>query len=133
MSSLLQSNLLLRGLLLLSATCQVLPAAASESARQADHEVLKDPTMPLLNTFAGRQGAGQGEKEDEKQVPLVLQGIVLKSGKRFAVINGQVLSEGKTIEGYEVIRIAQDTVQLQGADEAFTLTLQKVTIKHSNE
>ena len=40
-----------------------------------------------------------------------------------AVISGSVVSPGERVKGYRVARITQDTVELEGKNEAFTLRL----------
>lgn len=95
--------------------------------------MLKDPTMPLLSTFQGKAALDASKESSEEQISLLLQAIILKSGQKFAVINGQVLSEGKHIEGYEVTSIEGDQVLLNSEEEALSLTLHKVNIKTSNE
>lgn len=101
-------------------------------------EVIKDPTLPLFNLEHGLPMAQtSGEEKEEEEVPLFLQGIVNKSGKKFAVINDKVLSKGQLIEGYEIIEIKDYEVELKGKKEGETeqllLTLHKVNIKNSND
>lgn len=128
MNSLLQFKVITRNLLTLLVLSMPLLVGA------ADTEVLKDPTMPLLNTLQGNSAALSGlQKEKEQKISLVLQGIVTKSGQKFAVINGQVLSQGQSIEGYKLTDIKGYGVELQGAQEEISLTLHKVNIKDSNE
>lgn len=96
-------------------------------------EVLNDPTMPLFNVEHGiPMHNTKAEDEEIEEISLVLQGIVIKSGKKFAVINGQVLSEGQLIEGFQLKSINDYEVELQGeGDEGeLSLTLHKVKIKH---
>ncbi|MGC8829382.1 MAG: hypothetical protein ACP5TE_06350 [Verrucomicrobiia bacterium] len=51
-----------------------------------------------------------------------LSAVVIEKNKKFAVINGKVLSEGDSISGYRVIKIERDSVELEGFNAKRTLT-----------
>lgn len=130
MNSLLRYNMYITMFLVM--TLALLPSVSMAQKTEVV-EVLNDPTMPLFNVEHGiPMHNTKAEDEEIEEISLVLQGIVIKSGKKFAVINGQVLSEGQLIEGFQLKSINDYEVELQGeGDEGeLSLTLHKVKIKH---
>ncbi len=54
---------------------------------------------------------------------LELEGIVYAEGSPMALINGRVVAPGGYVEGYTVVRIERDRVELKGDDGTIILTL----------
>ena len=63
-----------------------------------------DPTRPMI----------QMPERIIEQGPLALSMIVLSGKSRYAVINGNMISEGDRIEGYVVMSIQKEVVELKG-------------------
>ncbi len=62
---------------------------------------------PQVRTYAGEAALPGGGK-------IVLEGIVFSEENPTALVNGRVLSPGGFVEGYEVVRIRQDRIELRG-------------------
>lgn len=54
---------------------------------------------------------------------LELSGIAWSETQPVAVISGSVVSPGERVKGFKVIRITADSVDLEGANESFTIRL----------
>ncbi len=76
-------------------------------------EVLRDPTRPV-----DYQGAEMVVSQDW-QVSMILGN---RDGKQ-ALINDSFVKEGDTIDGYRVVKIREDRVELHGEREDITLKL----------
>ncbi|MGR3178349.1 MAG: hypothetical protein ACUZ8E_09875 [Candidatus Anammoxibacter sp.] len=64
---------------------------------------------------------------------LILEGIMIEPGKRFAVINGEIVTEGDDYEDYKVIRIYRNLVRLKGSNGYQSLTLTDTVFEKINE
>lgn len=60
-----------------------------------------------------------------EEVSLHLLGILYRKMNAQALINGQILKEGDSLEGYEVVKIAPDYVNLQSEQKKLTLRVKK--------
>ncbi|MCJ8273200.1 MAG: hypothetical protein MJK04_27840 [Psychrosphaera sp.] len=100
-------------------------------------DVVRDPTMPLLNLKGGGLVGSAVEKEEKKATSLILQSVIVQNGRKIAVINNQLVLVGQKIEGYKVTGIVPYGAELQGEGERdgekLSLTLYKANIKISNE
>jgi hypothetical protein len=104
-----------------------------EAAAQPPAETAKTPMTPATQ-FSGRlQPSAPNPKGTERVRPLppglTLQAISWseQQGERMAVINNEIVREGTTLEGYDVVRIESDSVLLRKDGESWTLafSLQK--------
>ena len=79
---------------------------------------------PLPNASSSLDG---GSFLKRAQIPgggtLELSGIAWSESQPVAVISGSVVSAGERVKGFKVIRINPDSVELEGANESFTLRL----------
>lgn len=60
---------------------------------------------------------------------LELSEIMTSSGHTVAIINGTVLTEGESIEGYTITKIKPDAVYLQGANGSLMIPLLSQHVK----
>ena len=95
----------------------------------AKAEILKDPTMPLIDLNRDPMAA-RDEPDQPKAASLTLQSVIVKGGRKLAVINNQLVKVGQVIEGYEVTRIAPYSADLLGEADTLSLTLMNVKIKN---
>lgn len=80
----------------------------------------QDPTQPEWPALAA-PAATAAEKAGKPALRLQL---IRQQGKRqLAVINGQSLTVGQTIAGYQLVRIQSDHVTLQNEQEQLVLPL----------
>ena len=93
--------------------------------------------MLFIYYMKWRGELSQIKKEEKKTASLILQSVIVQNGRKFAVINGQVVKVGQFIEGYEVNEILPYGAELstEGKDgvESLSLTLHKAKIKINNE
>lgn len=89
---------------------------------QAAYAAMRDPTMPLGY-------AGSGQKSVAEPNSLQLTATYLSSQRQIAVINGQFLTVGASIDGYQVVKIDNSTVQLKGNAGMITLGLVNEPVK----
>ena len=81
-------------------------AAPANPLRPAvEEKTVQSP--PQVRTYAGEAALPGGGK-------IVLEGIVFSEENPTALVNGRVLSQGGFVEGYEIVRIRQDRVELRG-------------------
>lgn len=67
-------------------------------------QAMNDPTMPLTAPKAN----------EKNEVPeLLLQGIVIRKGIKFAAINGRFFKEGEQADGIKVFAIKKNKVLLK--------------------
>lgn len=85
-----------------------------------------DPTRPPgLGSF-------ESKKEPVKRTSFKLQQIKISAGSRSAVINGQIVREGDSVSGAEVLKITSDKVVLKYRKKLRFLSLINRT-KHSEK
>ncbi|MDY6983534.1 MAG: general secretion pathway protein GspB [Pseudomonadota bacterium] len=107
-------------------TCTVLLFAGSVHAATRDDELLVDPTAPLRLTVAP-ETSGEGDGLfgflDAVSSNYALSSVLIRSGDRFAVINGERVREGDSVAGARVTRIEPDHVMLNlnGRDQRVEL------------
>jgi hypothetical protein len=88
------------------------PRVASED-RRPRMEPTPQPSRP--KTYQGTANLPSARLE--------LEGIVYSEGSPTALINGRVVGPGGYVEGYTVVRIERDRVELKGDDGSIILTL----------
>ncbi len=117
--------------------CQLLVGLVGLSSLTCVANVIKDPTMPLLNLNGTGLAGSVVEKEEEKATSLILQSVIVQNGRKIAVINNQLVLVGQKIEGYKVTGIVPYGAELLGEGERIgeklSLTLYKANIKITNE
>lgn len=101
--------------------CVPATALLSMSATADTVAPLKDPTRPLEPV------AGSAAQALE-QAPLQLSAIFMRSGAPAAVINGQMLQRGDSIEGITITRIESGRVYFTGKQSG-VLNLYPAVIK----
>jgi len=97
----------------------------------AGQTVLRDPTRPPSAAEVAAwfdQGA-----QTRASTPFHLQSILLSSQRRIAIIDGQRLQAGDTIEGAEVQRIEPGRVVLERDGQAIELTIDTHLPHHPDE
>lgn len=62
-----------------------------------------------------------------------LTAVMLGSVQKFALVDGEVVSEGETVNGVRVVKIVEDTVFFEGRDGEFSLKLTTAQIGKSYE
>jgi len=91
---------------------------AASLCATADAAALDDPTQPPnYIPVAARPGAGQGQPRWR------LQSTLTGQKRNVAVINGQRLLVGQTVDGAKIISIEPGQVVLSVADEEVTLAV----------
>jgi hypothetical protein len=92
--------------------------------------VYKDPTMPLVDlTGANRDRDTLKVEEQIKGADLRLHSVIVKDGKKIAVINNQMVTVGQVIEGYTLTEIIPYGAKLRDESDKVSLTLLQVNIK----
>lgn len=95
--------------------CLILLLASLSAAAGAD--TLVDPTQPLTGATS-TAGAGQ-----QRQSLPALQGIVMSSSGRSAMLNGQSVRVGQSVAGYRVLAIHTGNVILERDGQRHSLSL----------
>lgn len=105
-------------LLTLLISAIVLPLEAQE---------LTDPTQPR-NAVLSPATTGHTGKDG-----LTLQAVFIGTQERYAIINGQTLNQGDSINGFELVAVTATTVTMrdtiQGSEKQTTLMLNNSAIK----
>jgi MSHA biogenesis protein MshK len=79
---------------------------------------LDDPTRP--------PGTGSSSQEQRPLPNLSLESILISTNRRVAVINGQALVEGQTVDGVRVRQIHRDRVEVTASGKVKVLHLNKL-------
>lgn len=90
------------------AACPLLCTAGMSAS--ADNEGLVDPTRPqvvVATPPATRPSVLPRHR---------LQSVLIGPGRRLAVVDGELLAEGETTAGYELLKVLEDRVTLRLAD-----------------
>lgn len=97
-----------------------LGAALAACAPLAAAQALRDPTRPPV--FFGRTGEG-GTVTRSRDAEWVLQSVLLSPTRRYAIINGEVLSLGGSVAGAELVAIREGEVTLRAGGALRTVRL----------
>jgi MSHA biogenesis protein MshK len=97
-----------------------LAAALALCAPLAAAQALRDPTRPPL--IFGRTGDG-GMMGRSRDAEWVLQSVLLSPERRYAIINGEVLTLGGSVAGAELIAIREGEVTLRAGGALRTVRL----------
>lgn len=90
-------------------------------------ETLPDPTRPAIDLNAG---PGAAEAVPVEAVPQGLQSVIISSGYRAAIINGQTVTLGDMVGNSKLVEIRESSVVLQNAQGRRVMELfPKVSIK----
>ncbi len=100
--------------------------AASTSAIAGGE--LSDPTRPSDVSYNEEHDSKPGSTS-----PYVLSAILVASGRRIAVVNGEPLQTGDRVAGATLKSILRDKVVLRTKDRDVTLRLVTADIKHHKE
>lgn len=91
---------------------------------------LQDPTQPADYLDSGPLPPSD-ETAPAPQAEWVLSSTLVARERRLAVINGQLVKEGDTLDGAQVVGITPLAVQLKTAQGALTLNLLPAGVKIS--
>jgi len=80
---------------------------------------IRDPTRPPRRLLEAAQN--QDPQQEAAPPRLSLQSILVGQGRRLALIDGKLLTEGQSIEGAEVLRIDPSGVEMRFGDKNFLL------------
>jgi len=97
-----------------------LGAALAVCAPLAAAQALRDPTRPPV--IFGRSGHG-GIMSPSRNAEWVLQSVLLSPERRYAIINGEVLSLGGSVAGAELVAIREGEVTLRAGGALRTVRL----------
>jgi len=97
-----------------------LAAALAVCAPLAAAQALRDPTRPPV--IFGRTGHG-GIISPGRNAEWVLQSVLLSPERRYAIINGEVLSLGGSVAGAELVAIREGEVTLRAGGALRTVRL----------
>ena len=97
-----------------------LGAALAVCAPLAAAQALRDPTRPPA--IFGRTGHG-GIMSPSRNAEWVLQSVLLSPERRYAIINGEVLSLGGSVAGAELVVIREGEVTLRAGGAVRTVRL----------
>ena len=97
-----------------------LGAALAVCAPLAAAQALRDPTRPPI--IFGRTGDG-GTASRSRNAEWVLQSVLLSPERRYAIINGEVLSLGGSVAGAELVAIREGEVTLRAGGVLRTVRL----------
>ena len=98
----------------------VFGAALAVCVPLAAAQALRDPTRPAF--FSGRTGEG-GIVSRGRDAEWVLQSVLLSPERRYAIINGKVLSLGGSVAGAELLAIREGEVTLRAGGALRTVRL----------
>lgn len=98
----------------------VFGAALAVCVPLAAAQALRDPTRPAF--FSARTGEG-GIVSRGRNAEWVLQSVLLSPERRYAIINGQVLSLGGSVAGAELVAIREGEVTLRAGGTLRTVRL----------
>jgi MSHA biogenesis protein MshK len=98
----------------------VFGAALAVCVPLAAAQVLRDPTRPAF--FSGRTGEG-GIVSRGRDAEWVLQSVLLSPERRYAIINGEVLTLGGSVAGAELVAIREGEVTLRAGGALRTVRL----------
>jgi len=115
------------------------PAITSEQSRPAEISVFSekgrqtrsgkeaDRVQPATGKRITQKTAVQSKMEKNNETGFILNGIIWSDNPamRVALINGQYLKEGDSIDGVSVIEIKEKAVTLQRGQEKWTIRLEK--------
>ncbi|HOK94852.1 MAG TPA: hypothetical protein P5175_01160 [Anaerohalosphaeraceae bacterium] len=82
---------------------------------------LRDATVPVVRQAVPVQTADT----DAEVGDLTVRGILFSQHKPSAIVNGQVVTEGQTINGVTVVRISRDTVEFEANGKRWTRSVQR--------
>ena len=97
-----------------------LSAALAVCVPLAAAQALRDPTRPPV--IFGRTGDG-GIIKRSRDAEWVLQSVLLSPERRYAIINGEVLSLGGSVAGAELVAIREGEVTLRAGGALRTVRL----------
>lgn len=97
------------------------PAVAEEGLFTYNHHGKRDPFVPLVGVTA----RAFESLEDIMSIEDVnLQGIAVdSSGKKVAILNGEMVKEGETVGHLTVKKISKDTITIMIDEEESTLNI----------
>ena len=96
--------------------------ARAESAYEYNSYDKRDPFVPLVG-LAAEKGAGSAKEVFSVQ-DVKLQGIIIgQDGEYVAILNGQMVKAGQSVERLSIISIGKNTVQIKIGDKEHTLKL----------
>jgi len=98
----------------------VFGAALAVCVPLAAAQALRDPTRPAF--FSGRPGEG-GIVSRGRDADWVLQSVLLSPERRYAIINGKILSLGESVAGAELVAIREGEVTLRAGGALRTVRL----------
>lgn len=91
----------------------LLPSAAAQA--------LRDPTRPPA--MLGKFGAGAAGVPRSAAPEWILQSVLISPERRYAIINGQVVSLGESVAGAELVGIREGDVTLRAGGALRTVQL----------
>ena len=97
-----------------------LGAALAVCAPLAAAQALRDPTRPAI--FSSRTGEGAIVSRG-RDAEWVLQSVLLSPERRYAIINGEVLTLGGSVAGAELVAIREGEVTLRAGGALRTVRL----------
>lgn len=86
----------------------------------AHGEILRDPTTPLGHV-----------RSAPKTQNLTLQAIYRGSGRREAIVNGNLVKEGETLNGAKIVSIHEKSVTYRRAGTTQMIYLRPTVVKRS--
>lgn len=102
---------------------------------------LIDPTRPadyvepaLVNDTSNKQETTSSQKEIEPEVDYRLHAVKIGRTSRIAIINGETVSTGQTVDSAKVLKILAYSVEMIANGKVFTISLLPDSIKkHSSK
>lgn len=98
----------------------VFGAALAVCLPLAAAQALRDPTRPPV--FFGKKGES-GTVSRSRDAEWVLQSVLLSPERRYAIINGEVLTLGGSVAGAELVAIREGEVTLRAGGALRTVRL----------
>lgn len=84
---------------------------------------LRDPTRPLAAPVRATTAPAAAPRPAEPVAVPELQLVLVGGGRRYAVIDGELLAEGEAIRGLTLLQIGNDAVVLKTPNGPRTLPL----------
>lgn len=108
----------------LALTLMLILNGLQPSPAWAGATALRDPTRPLASATAGSTASGS-ETTKPQALPALprLQLVLIAGQRRYAVVDGELLSEGDSLKGLRILKIHSEAIVIATPNGPRTLRL----------
>jgi MSHA biogenesis protein MshK len=101
---------------------------SQEASAEPSVGPLQDPTKPSLSVLQSNVVLGEKIEKSEKE-ELLLQSVFSKKTGYIAIVSGQLVKSGGSVQGFTVTKISPKSITLKKGQIIKTLRLHKNDIK----